>query len=52
MEAEIRKKRKEEIYERQEFIRKIWEWIGWTVLAVTVIGFIVFLAWLYKEKKL
>lgn len=52
MEAEIRKKRKEEIYERQEFIRKIWEWVGWTVLAVTVIGFIVFLAWLYKEKKL
>ena len=51
MEAEIRKKRKEEIYERQEFIRKIWEWIGWTVLAVSVIGFIVFLAWLYKEKR-
>jgi hypothetical protein len=51
MEAEIRKKRKEEIYERQEFIRKIWEWIGWTVLAITVIGFIVFLAWLYKEKR-
>ena len=43
MEAEIRKKRKEEIYERQEFIRKIWEWVGWTVLAVTVVGFIVFL---------
>ena len=51
MEAEIRKKRKEEIYERQEFIRKIWEWKGWTVLAVSVIGFIVFLAWLYKEKR-
>jgi len=51
MEAEIRKKRKEEIYERQEFIRKIWEWVGWIVLAITVVGFIVFLAWLYKEKR-
>ena len=51
MEAEIRKKRKEEIYERQELIRKIWEWVGWITLAITVIGFIVFLAWLYKEKR-
>ena len=32
MEAEIRKKRKEEIYERQELIRKIWEGIGWFLL--------------------
>ena len=51
MEAEIRKKRKEEIYERQELIRKIWEGIGWTVLILTVIGFIIFLAWLYKESR-
>ena len=51
MEAEIRKKRKEEIYAKQELIRKIWEYVGWTVLFITVIGFIIFLAWLYKEKK-
>ena len=51
MEAEIRKRRKEEIYERQEFVRKIWEWIGLTILVITVIGFIIFLAWLYKEKR-
>ena len=51
MEAEIRKKRKEEIYERQELIRKIWEGIGWAVLILTVIGFIIFLAWLYKESR-
>ena len=38
MEAEIRKKRKEEIYERQELIRKIWEVIGWILLFCTVIG--------------
>ena len=51
MEAEIRKKRKEEIYERQELIRKIWEGICWAVLILTVIGFIIFLAWLYKESR-
>tara|TARA_B100001248_G_scaffold73630_2_gene52553 strand:- start:38972 stop:39457 length:486 start_codon:yes stop_codon:yes gene_type:complete len=51
MEAEIRKKRKEEIYERQEFIRKIWEGVGWFLLFCSVVGFIVFLAWLYKEKR-
>ena len=42
MEAEIRKKRKEEIYERQELIRKIWEYIGWFVLFCTVVGFNIF----------
>ena len=51
MEAEIRKKRKEEIYERQEMIRKIWEYIGWTFLFCSVIGFIIFLAWFYKESR-
>jgi hypothetical protein len=51
MEAEIRKKRKEEIYERQELIRKIWEVIGWIVLFCTVVGFIILLAWMYKESK-
>ena len=51
MEAEIRKKRKEEIYERQELIRKIWEVIGWVLLFCTVVGFIIVLAWLYKEKR-
>ena len=51
MEAEIRKQRQKEIYERQELVRKIWEYIGWFVLFCTVIGFIIFLAWLYKESK-
>ena len=32
MEAEIRKKRKDEIYAKQELIRKIWEYVGWFVL--------------------
>ena len=51
MEAEIRKKRKEDIYERQEMIRKIWEGVGWVVLFLTVVGFIFMLAWLYKESR-
>ena len=51
MEAEIRKQRQKEIYERQELIRKIWEYIGGFVLFCTVIGFIIFLAWLYKESR-
>jgi hypothetical protein len=51
MEAEIRKQRQKEIYERQELIRKIWEYIGWFILFCTVIGFIFLLAWLYKESR-
>tara|TARA_R100000353_G_scaffold101764_1_gene73713 strand:+ start:415 stop:897 length:483 start_codon:yes stop_codon:yes gene_type:complete len=51
MEAEIRKKRQQDIYDRQQLIRKIWEYIGWFVLFCTVVGFIVFLAWLYKESR-
>ena len=37
MEGQIRKQRQKEIYERQELIRKIWEWIGIIVLCITVI---------------
>lgn len=51
MEADIRKRRKEEIYERQEFIRKIWEGVGWVLLFCTVVGFIIVLAWMYKESR-
>ena len=51
MEAEIRKKRQQDIYDRQQLVRKIWEYIGWFVLFCTVVGFIIFLAWLYKEKR-
>ena len=51
MEKEIRLQRKKDIYERQEMIRKIWEGVRWVVLFFTVVGFIVFLAWLYKESR-
>ena len=49
MEANIRLQRKKEIYDRQQFIRKIWEVIGWVFLACTVVGFLFFLAWVYKQ---
>ncbi len=51
MEAKIRLQRKKEIYDRQQFIRKIWEGIGYFILFCTVIGFLFFLAWVYKESK-
>tara|TARA_R100001460_G_scaffold13181_1_gene29899 strand:+ start:336 stop:815 length:480 start_codon:yes stop_codon:yes gene_type:complete len=51
MEKEIRLQRKKEIYERQEIIRKIWEGVGWVLLFLTVVGFIIVLAWLYKESR-
>ena len=51
MEAEIRKRRKQEIYERQEFVRKIWEGVGWVLLFCTIVGFIIVLAWMYKESR-
>ena len=51
MEKEIRLQRKKEIYERQELIRKIWEYIGWFILFCTVVGFIILLAWMYKENR-
>jgi len=51
MEADIRLQRKKEIYDRQQFVRKIWEVIGWIFLACTVIGFLFALAYVYKESR-
>ena len=51
MEAEIRKQRQKDIYDRQEAFRKIWETIGWIFLFFTVIGFVIVIAWLYKESR-
>ena len=48
--ARLRKKRQQDIYERQELIRKIWEWIGIVVLCVSIIGFIALLGYLYVNK--
>ena len=51
MEAKIRLQRKKEIYDRQQFVRKIWEGIGYFILFCTVIGVLFFLAWVYKESR-
>ena len=51
MEAKIRLQRKKEIYDRQQFVRKIWEGIGYFILFCKVIGFLFFLAWVYKETR-
>mgnify|MGYP003125593515 FL=1 len=50
MEGQIRKQRQKEIYERQELIRKIWEWIGIVILCASIIGFITLLVYLYVNK--
>ena len=51
MEGDIRKRRQKEIYDRQKFRQQILEYVGWTFLFCTVIGFVVLLAYLYKESK-
>ena len=51
MEGDIRKRRQKEVYERQEFRRKILEGIGWVVLFLTVGGFLMFLAYLYRQSR-
>ena len=51
MEGDIRKRRQKEIYDRQKFRQQILEYVGWTCLFCTVIGFVVLLAYLYKESK-
>ena len=48
MEKEIRLQRKKEIYERQEIIRKIWEGVGWVLLFLTLVGFVILIAYLWK----
>ena len=50
MEGQIRKKGQQDIYERQELIRKIWEWIGIVILCASIIGFITLLVYLYVNK--
>ncbi len=50
-EAEIRLMRKKEIYDRAELIKKIWEYIAWFLLFITIIGFIVLLAYLWKQER-
>ena len=50
MEGKIRKDRQKQIYERQQYKEQILSAIGIIILCVTVIGFIVFILLLLKNK--
>jgi len=50
MEGKIRKDRQKQIYERQQFKEQILSALGIIILCVTVIGFIVFILLLLKNK--
>ena len=52
MEGQIRKQRQKEIYDRQKLRQQLLEYVGWFFLFCTVIGFIVLLAWIYKQNKM
>ena len=51
MEGKIRKQRQEMIYKRKELQHKIINGIAIGILFLTIVGFIIFLAWLWKEKR-
>ena len=51
MEGKIRKQRQEMIYKRKELQHKIINGIAIGILVLTIVGFIIFLAWLWKEKR-
>ena len=50
-EADIRKKRQKAIYDREEKIQKIKEWIGIGFLVTAITGFVVFLFYLYLSTR-
>jgi len=51
LEGKIRKERAEFVYKRQEQRDKIFNIIGVTFLAVTIIGFFVLIAYLWKMQR-
>ena len=50
-EADIRKKRQKAIYDREERLRKIWEWIGIAVLVTVIVGFVFIMLYLYLSTR-
>ena len=50
-EADIRKKRQKAIYDREERIQKIKEWIGIGFLVTTIVGFVFFMFYLYLSTR-
>ena len=50
MEGKIRKQRQEAIYKQQQRRQKILEWVGISVLVLIIVGFILFIAYLYGQR--
>ena len=50
-ERDIRKQRQETIYAQQEMKQKVIEWTAIIVLIVVVLGFVFWIAWLYRRNK-
>ena len=50
-EADIRKKRQKAIYDREERIRKIWEWIAIGFLVTAITGFVFLMLYLYLSTR-
>ncbi len=50
-EADIRKKRQKAIYDREERIRKIWEWIAIGFLITVLTGFAFLMLYLYLSTR-
>ena len=50
-EADIRKKRQKAIYDREERIRKIWEWIAIGFLVTVITGFAFLMLYLYLSTR-
>ena len=50
MEGKIRKQRQEAIYKQQQRRQKILEWVGIGVLILSIVGFILFIAYLYGQR--
>lgn len=50
MEGKIRKQRQEAIYKQQQRRQKILEWVGISVLILSIAGFILFIAYLYGQR--
>lgn len=50
MEGKIRKQRQEAIYKQQQRRQKILEWVGISVLVLVIVGFILFIAYLYGQR--
>ena len=50
MEGQIRKDRQKAIYDRKKFREQVINYIAIAFLFISIIGFVIFLAYLFKQK--